>query len=248
MDYSKNRKPWVITEVPGAFVFDLRTVLTDTRARRLFDDEAEIKFIEEVVFEDEIWEQHEVGMPCSIVIAKLSEKYPQYRYLYDRLVYKYVNMLAINDDIVNLAMQLKYQGYHVSFIGNLAEQSVSELMWRYPQLQRFDGCTFSGYVGLRKPNGSIFNYHAKEFHLIPESTCLIDAHKESILNARDCCWNTSSYTNIFNLEKAIAEKIDHDVKSMALPQCRICREEVRKQESKDSCLNFLKKKENENGN
>lgn len=181
-------------------VFDLGQVLIayDMEApyRRLIPDAAERKrFFAEVGIHDWNLEQDR-GRSWEDAEAALIATHPHRADLVRAFRANWWEMIpgpideniAIVDDLID-------RGLDVTALTNWAPDTFAEATERFPILSRFRGITVSGRVGLIKPDGAIYEHHARTFGLSPAATLFFDDNPTNVEAARKAGWQAEVYSS-----------------------------------------------------
>src|SRR5579863_1588162 len=89
--------------------------------------------------------------------------------------------------MVQLAKQLKQNGYRLFLLSNLANEHYDILRTKYPEIaQLFDGIVISAHVKMLKPHKQIYQHVLETYHLKAQECIFIDNQKENVDAAQQC--------------------------------------------------------------
>ncbi len=99
------------------------------------------------------------------------------------------------DDNITIVDELIDLGLDVTALTNWAPDTFTEAEAKFPILKRFRGITVSGRVGLIKPDGAIYDLHARTFGLSPGATLFFDDNPSNVDAARASGWKAEVYVS-----------------------------------------------------
>lgn len=169
-------------------VFDLGQVLIEWKPRNLLrnftDNEEDLDLLEIICTSDE-WERLDEGtMTKENVFENVSKRLPErLRSIGKEFIYHYAEYLVLNDDICDILVKLKRNGYNIYVLSNTDEADYLELQKRYIG-KYIDGCLISAQEKMLKPNKEIYLRLFEKFNLKPEECFFIDDKKENIIGGQ----------------------------------------------------------------
>lgn len=169
-------------------VFDLGQVLLEWNPRNLLrnftDNEEDLDLLEIICSSDE-WERLDEGtITKEEVFEKVSKRLPdRLRNICKEFIYHYAEYLVLNDDICEIAIKLKENGYNIYVLSNTDEADYLELQTRYIG-KYIDGYLISAQEKMLKPNKEIYLRLFEKFNLKPEECFFIDDKEANIIGAQ----------------------------------------------------------------
>lgn len=89
--------------------------------------------------------------------------------------------------MVQLAKQLKCNGYKLFLLSNLAQEHYEILQKHHPEIaQLFDGVIISAHVNMLKPHKKIYEHILTQYNLKPQECIFIDNQQENVDAAQAC--------------------------------------------------------------
>lgn len=170
-------------------IFDLGNVLVPFNPRWLFrkmlPDEASIDaFFAETDFE--AWNlQMDAGLPFADGIAAHSQRFPQYRLLFEAFFQRWHE--TVGEPIaesLDLLHSLRRNGIRTYALTNFSAETYPLAVARFPFLLDFDGSVVSGHEGLIKPDPAIYQLLLKRYAITPTRAVFIDDRIENVDAAR----------------------------------------------------------------
>ena len=108
------------------------------------------------------------------------------------------------DDSVAIMLDLIDKGYDVTMLTNFAADTFTHARELFPFLNRPRGVTVSGEISLIKPDVEIYEKHARDFGLKPETTLFIDDTLVNVEGARAAGWQAVHFTDAQSLKRDLA--------------------------------------------
>lgn len=113
--------------------------------------------------------------------------------------------------MINLAKQLKKQGYKLYILSNLAKEHYEILTREHKEITAlFDGIVISAHVQMLKPDQAIYRYFLKIHNLVAEQCVFIDNQKDNVAMAQECGLLGIEHKN-FNCTKSQLNKLGVEV-------------------------------------
>lgn len=173
-------------------IFDLGGVLIDWNPERLFkkifDDEAEMKyFLREICTPD--WnEQQDGGRSLQEATDLLLARHPDYSEAIKAFYGRWTEMLGgAIEGTVGILKQLKAADTHrIYALTNWSAETFPIALERYDFLQLFEGILVSGEEKLKKPDPKIYQLILERYSINGPSSIFIDDNLRNIKASIDC--------------------------------------------------------------
>ncbi|HEV7436336.1 MAG TPA: HAD family phosphatase [Pseudorhizobium sp.] len=190
-------------------VFDIGKVLIHYDPtlpyRRLIPDEEERRWFFANVCTHEWNLEQDRGRSWPNAEALLVERFPEreeqiraFRQHWPEMVpYAY-------EDSVRIMERLIDKGNDVTMLTNFAADTFRHAQEMYPFLNKPRGVTVSGEIELIKPDREIYEKHARDFGLEPQSTLFIDDSLANVEGARAAGWQAVQFTDATQLKADLA--------------------------------------------
>ncbi len=191
-------------------VFDLGQVLIEWKPRNLLknftDNEEDLNLLEIICTSDE-WERLDEGtITKEEVFESVSKRLPKrLRNICKEFIYHYTEYLVLNDDICEIAIKLKENGYNIYVLSNTDEADCFELQKRYID-KYIDGYLISAQEKMLKPNKEIYLRLFEKYNLKPEECFFIDDKEVNIIGGQ----NVGMNGHVLNREKYGVKKLLKD--------------------------------------
>ena len=169
-------------------IFDLGQVLIEWKPRNLLrnftDNEQDLDLLEGICTSEE-WERLDKGtITKEEAIEKISKRLPdRLRNICKEFIYNYAKFLVLNDDVCEIAIKLKENGYKVYVLSNTDESDYLELQNRYIG-KYIDGYLISAQEKILKPDKEIYLRLFEKFNLKPEECFFIDDKEANIIGGQ----------------------------------------------------------------
>lgn len=108
------------------------------------------------------------------------------------------------EDSVKIMEGLIEEGRDVTMLTNFAADTFRHAREMYPFLNKPRGVTVSGEIALIKPDREIYEKHARDFGLEPQSTLFIDDSLANVEGARAAGWQAVHFTDAAKLKTDLA--------------------------------------------
>ena len=169
-------------------IFDVGKVLVKFSPKNLFlkilKNEEEVDYFLKNICTWEWHIQQDLVYDTSKVAEPLAKKYPEYKEAIDAFYGKFLEMIeGTYKENVNLALQLKKQGYSIYLLSNFPGDQFEKYRLQNSYIDMFDDRIISGDVGLAKPDKKIYELAVQKFSLIPEESLFIDDKIENTTSA-----------------------------------------------------------------
>jgi 2-haloacid dehalogenase len=105
------------------------------------------------------------------------------------------------EDTVAIMLGLIDRGYDVTMLTNFAADTFTRAREIFPFLNKPRGVTVSGEIFLIKPDREIYEKHARDFDLKPETTLFIDDSLANVEGARAAGWQAVQFTDAETLKR-----------------------------------------------
>lgn len=167
-------------------IFDFGNVLgwtlADYTTKTYVSDEEERKFIREVVFDPQDWDELNRGaMTDEEMLSKIRSRLPENLWEDACIVYNnWTNTATPVPGMIRLVRELKQKGYRMYLLSNATmtfAQKYKDIPWMVSVLEHFDGLVFSAEVGMAKPDREIYEYVLNTYGLKAEETIFVDDFK-----------------------------------------------------------------------
>lgn len=135
--------------------------------------------------------------------------YPNSAYVIPRLLDRLPSYVHVNQQVLDLAKELKEQGYQLLIMSNSIPET--ELVIKDLDLSMFDGVMLSCQMGIKKPSPEIFQYAIETYDLDPSSTLFIDDSDKNLKAAEKLgiqpirCKNTEQVCETLKLLLSISD-------------------------------------------
>jgi len=191
-------------------VFDLGQVLIEWKPRNLlknFTEKEEDLDLLEIICTSEEWEKLDEGtITKREVYENLAKKLPdRLKNICKEFIYHYAEYIVLNDDICEIAIKLKENGYNVYVLSNTDEADYWQLQERYIG-KYIDGWLISAQEKMLKPNKEIYLRLFEKFNLNPEECFFIDDKEVNIIGGQKLGMNG----HVLNREKYGTTKLLKD--------------------------------------
>lgn len=169
-------------------IFDLGQVLIEWKPinllRNFTNNEEDIHLLETICTSDE-WERLDEGtITKQEVLENVSKRLPsRLKNIAEKFIYHYAEYLVLNDDICEIAMKLKENGYHIYVLSNTDEADYWEIQKRYIG-KYIDGYLISAQEKMLKPNREIYLRLFEKFNLKPQECFFIDDKEDNIIGGQ----------------------------------------------------------------
>lgn len=160
-------------------IFDLGNVIINYNQDKIISNftkkEDEIKYIYDEIFHSPEWSLMDLGEITNDEAIKIINKRNNYRYekLTSDFLCEWYKTQPINRDTVNLAKQLKSNGYNLFVLSNLANST-----YEYFKNDEFfplcTGIIISSHEHAKKPDEKIYRILLDRFDLIADECLFID--------------------------------------------------------------------------
>ena len=169
-------------------IFDVGQVLVKFSPKNLFlkilKNEEEVDYFLKNICTWEWHIQQDLVYDTSKVAEPLAKKYPEYKEAIDAFYGRFLEMIeGTYKENVNLALQLKKQGYSIYLLSNFPGDQFEKYRLQNSYIDMFDDRIISGNVGLAKPDKKIYELAVQKFSLIPEESLFIDDKIENTTSA-----------------------------------------------------------------
>ena len=169
-------------------IFDVGQVLVKFSPKNLFlkilKNEEEVDYFLKNICTWEWHIQQDLVYDTSKVAEPMAKKYPEYKEAIDAFYGRFLEMIeGTYKENVNLALQLKKQGYSIYLLSNFPGDQFEKYRLQNSYIDMFDDRIISGDVGLAKPDKKIYELAVQKFSLIPEESLFIDDKIENIKGA-----------------------------------------------------------------
>jgi 2-haloacid dehalogenase len=169
-------------------IFDVGQVLVKFSPKNLFlkilKNEEEVDYFLKNICTWEWHIQQDLVYDTSKVAEPLAKKYPEYKEAIDAFYGRFLEMIeGTYKENVNLALQLKKQGYSIYLLSNFPGDQFEKYRLQNSYIDMFDDRIISGDVGLAKPDKKIYELAVQKFSLIPEESLFIDDKIENTTSA-----------------------------------------------------------------
>ena len=169
-------------------IFDVGQVLVKFSPKNLFlkilKNEEEVDYLLKNICTWEWHIQQDLVYDTSKVAEPMAKKYPEYKQAIDAFYGRFLEMIeGTYKENVNLALQLKKQGYSIYLLSNFPGDQFEKYRLQNSYIDMFDDRIISGDVGLAKPDKKIYELAVQKFSLIPEESLFIDDKIENTTSA-----------------------------------------------------------------
>lgn len=169
-------------------IFDVGQVLVKFSPKNLFlkilKNEEEVDYFLKNICTWEWHIQQDLVYDTSKVAEPMAKKYPEYKEAIDAFYGRFLEMIkGTYKENVNLALQLKKQGYSIYLLSNFPGDQFEKYRLQNSYIDMFDDRIISGDVGLAKPDKKIYELAVQKFSLIPEESLFIDDKIENTISA-----------------------------------------------------------------
>jgi 2-haloacid dehalogenase len=169
-------------------IFDVGQVLVKFSPKNLFlkilKNEEEVDYFLKNICTWEWHIQQDLVYDTSKVAEPMAKKYPEYKEAIDAFYGRFLEMIeGTYKENVNLALQLKKQGYSIYLLSNFPGDQFEKYRLQNSYIDMFDDRIISGDVGLAKPDKKIYELAVQKFSLIPEESLFIDDKIENTTSA-----------------------------------------------------------------
>ena len=169
-------------------IFDVGQVLVKFSPKNLFlkilKNEEEVDYFLKNICTWEWHIQQDLVYDTSKVAEPMAKKYPEYKQAIDAFYGRFLEMIeGTYKENVNLALQLKKQGYSIYLLSNFPGDQFEKYRLQNSYIDMFDDRIISGDVGLAKPDKKIYELAVQKFSLIPEESLFIDDKIENTTSA-----------------------------------------------------------------
>ena len=169
-------------------IFDVGKVLVKFSPKNLFlkilKNEEEVDYFLKNICTWEWHIQQDLVYDTSKVAEPMAKKYPEYKEAIDAFYGRFLEMIeGTYKENVNLALQLKKQGYSIYLLSNFPGDQFEKYRLQNSYIDMFDDRIISGDVGLAKPDKKIYELAVQKFSLIPEESLFIDDKIENTTSA-----------------------------------------------------------------
>ena len=169
-------------------IFDVGQVLVKFSVKNLFlkilKNEEEVDYFLKNICTWEWHIQQDLVYDTSKVAEPMAKKYPEYKEAIDAFYGRFLEMIeGTYKENVNLALQLKKQGYSIYLLSNFPGDQFEKYRLQNSYIDMFDDRIISGDVGLAKPDKKIYELAVQKFSLIPEESLFIDDKIENTTSA-----------------------------------------------------------------
>ena len=169
-------------------IFDVGQVLVKFSPKNLFlkilKNEEEVDYFLKNICTWEWHIQQDLVYDTSKVAEPMAKKYPEYKEAIDAFYGRFLEMIeGTYKENVNLALQLKKQGYSIYLLSNFPGDQFEKYRLQNSYINMFDDRIISGDVGLAKPDKKIYELAVQKFSLIPEESLFIDDKIENTTSA-----------------------------------------------------------------
>ena len=169
-------------------IFDVGQVLVKFSPKNLFlkilKNEEEVDYFLKNICTWEWHIQQDLVYDTSKVAEPMAKKYPEYKEAIDAFYGRFLEMIeGTYKENVNLALQLKKQGYSIYLLSNFPGDQFEKYRLQNSYIDMFDDRIISGDVGLAKPDKRIYELAVQKFSLIPEESLFIDDKIENTTSA-----------------------------------------------------------------
>ena len=169
-------------------IFDVGQVLVKFSVKNLFlkilKNEEEVDYFLKNICTWEWHIQQDLVYDTSKVAKPMAKKYPEYKQAIDAFYGRFLEMIeGTYKENVNLALQLKKQGYSIYLLSNFPGDQFEKYRLQNSYIDMFDDRIISGDVGLAKPDKKIYELAVQKFSLIPEESLFIDDKIENTTSA-----------------------------------------------------------------
>lgn len=165
------------------FIFDFGQVLVEFNTEYMtsvyFENKAEIKTVEEVVFDRLYWDKLDEGSISDDQVRQgIKSRLPKELHEKACLVYDnwYKNLPFIKG-MTELISEIKQNGGRIFLLSNISE-AFADNYHTVPEIKalfdKFDGLVFSSKLGLTKPDKEIFKYLLRQYNLNARECVFID--------------------------------------------------------------------------
>lgn len=171
-------------------IFDLGGVLIDWNPeyvfRKIFEDEAEMRyFLSEVCSPD--WnEQQDAGRPLAVATETLVEQHPKYETEIRAFYGRWEEMLGGPiDGTVEILKQIHHdQKFRLYALTNWSSETWPVAIERYDFLQLFEGILVSGVEKMKKPDPKIYELIMSRYQISAAKALFIDDNARNVEGAR----------------------------------------------------------------
>jgi 2-haloacid dehalogenase len=178
-----------MTSAIDTVIFDVGNVLIPWNPRWLLrkllaDDAAVEHFLRESDFLT--WNAlHDAGQTFAVGIAQQSERFPQWRHLFQAFFDRWEECCApAIDETVALARALRRAGHRTLALTNFSAETWPRALPLYPFLHEFEGVVVSGHEGLMKPQPAIYRLLCERYGVDPQRAVFIDDSPSNVEGAR----------------------------------------------------------------
>ena len=143
-------------------IFDVRQVLVKFSPKNLFlkilKNEEEVDYFLKNICTWEWHIQQDLVYDTSKVAEPMAKKYPEYKEAIDAFYGRFLEMIeGTYKENVNLALQLKKQGYSIYLLSNFPGDQFEKYRLQNSYIDMFDDRIISGDVCLAKPDKKYTN-------------------------------------------------------------------------------------------
>jgi len=194
-------------------IFDLGGVVLTWNPKIILknftNDKSDIELLTKVIYKSKEWQYLDNGIITrELATKKLSEKLPErLKDTCEKIIYHFQEYQISNDDICEVIMKLKENGYNIYVLSN-THISVYEDMKKREIGKYFDGYIISALEKVAKPNKEIYLRLFEKFKLNPEECFFIDDREENIEEGK----KLKMLGHVLDREKHSTEKLIADFK------------------------------------
>lgn len=96
-------------------------------------------------------------------------------------------------------------GHDVTLLTNFSGETWPIAVEKFPLLSRARGVTVSGPLGMTKPEGEIYDHHARTFGLDPDAILFFDDSPKNVEGARAAGWQARLFTGAERMRADLEE-------------------------------------------
>lgn len=163
-------------------IFDLGNVVIQNPnidiVNEFFIDKKDAQIFNDYIFKSEYWKMMDLGnmtnkeVSDNIIKNKLI-KVNDYGEIQNFMM-SWFSKCKINEEVINLGKTLKYNGYNIYILSNMAISTYEYFKEKYDFFSIVDGTIISAYEKVKKPDKKIFEILLSRYKLNAEECLLID--------------------------------------------------------------------------
>ena len=148
---------------------------------RYITDEADVKLLEEVIFDRLYWDRLDEGtITDEEVMDGVRSRIPERLHsVAHEIYYNWIYNIPEWEGMREVVTELKRRGYKLYLLSNICTY-FAEHKDEIPILSLLDGCVFSGCIRKVKPTREIFEHLCTTYGIEPSQTVFVDDRKDNI--------------------------------------------------------------------